>query len=138
MVLRAEISPGDEQYVGWWQQFRDVVSPHQHDQGASTLQISDSCSWSVSFASINANCFTSPGPIEQSTRAMGTRGSLQYLQSYLHTSGNIHPESSATRVRTRARTEARVVWSHHYISIRVRTMNTADIKIQCCTQVGFT
>jgi hypothetical protein len=22
---------GDEQYARWWQQFRDVVPPHQHD-----------------------------------------------------------------------------------------------------------
>jgi hypothetical protein len=32
MALHARISPGDEQQARWKSQFRDIISPHQHEQ----------------------------------------------------------------------------------------------------------
>jgi hypothetical protein len=32
MTLHPHISPGDEQQTRWWPNFRDVVSPHRHEQ----------------------------------------------------------------------------------------------------------
>jgi hypothetical protein len=32
MALHAHISPGGEQYACWWLQFREIISPHRHEQ----------------------------------------------------------------------------------------------------------
>jgi hypothetical protein len=32
VALHTHMSSGNEQYAKWWPQFRDIVSPHRHEQ----------------------------------------------------------------------------------------------------------
>jgi hypothetical protein len=43
-TLHSHVSSGDDQYSCWWPQFRDIVSPHRHEQHTT---VRSKCDWRI-------------------------------------------------------------------------------------------